>query len=140
MTDGLFEFLKVWFSWIFIGYIFMGTILGFLFGSVCGWLRPDNHIVVWLILWPVKLFNILFSGIMTKLACKKYGHVDKDYDRGYSLNSDTVELYCNRCGKLLKTIPINEADDKTKEGVVAFNEIGNKMFPDGKKIDLRIVK
>ena len=139
MTDVLFESLKTVMPWV-IGYGVIGMVLGMMFGSVCGWLHPDNHIMVWMIAWPVKLFNMLFGMMAARLACKKHGHVDKDYDRGYSMNSNTVDLYCNRCGKLLKTISIDEADDKTKEMAGIFNEVGNKMFPNGKDIDLRIVK
>ncbi len=124
--------------WIFMGYFLIGMILGLLLGSVCGWLHPDNHILVWFLAWPIKLSGMLFSTVSSKIACRKYGHVDKDYSRGYSMNSSTVNLYCNRCGTLLKTISVDEADDKTKEGIDAFNEIGNKMFPKGKNISLLI--
>jgi hypothetical protein len=140
MESILFEFVQYWFSWIFVGYFLIGAILGFMFGSVCGWLHPDNHITIWMFAWPIKLFNMLFSIVSGKIACKKYGHVTENCNMGYSMNSDAVSLYCNRCGKLLKTISVDEADDSDKEGIKAFNEIGNKMFPDGKKIDLRIVK
>ncbi len=140
MEDVINAYLQDGWYLITAGYLLVGVILGAMFGSVCAWLHPDNHIGVWMILWPIKLFRMLFRMVESKIACKKYGHIDKDYDRGYALNSDTISLYCNRCGKLLKTIPVKDADDKTKECIDAFNEVGNKMFPKGKDIDLRITK
>ncbi len=138
MFDIWIDLVRHWFDWVFIGYWVIGSILGFMFGSICSTFHADNHIIVWMIAWPIKLFNLLYSIISGKIACRRYGHIDKDYDRSYSMNSNTIDLYCNRCGKYLKTISIDEADSNTKEWLDAFNEVGNAMFPEGSNIDLRI--
>jgi hypothetical protein len=138
MVDVWLEVVRTWAFWFIVGYGVIGTCLGFMFGSVCGWLHPDNHILVWLIAWPVKLFDMLFSIISGKIACKKYGHITEDCVRAYSMNSNMVEFYCNRCGTLLMTKSLDVIDVKTEDIVEAFNDVGNKMFPEGKDINLLI--
>jgi hypothetical protein len=134
------EAVSDWVLWVYIGYSVVGMALGFLFGSICGWLHPANHIIVWWLAWPIMLFNMLFGTISGKIACKKYGHITEDCVKAYSMNSNIVEFYCNRCGTLLMTKSLDVIDDKTKDIVEAFNDVGNKMFPGGSSIKLKIVK
>jgi hypothetical protein len=125
--------LNNWVFWVVAGYWIIGMILGFLFGSICSTFHADNHIVVWMIAWPIKLFQLLYSTISGKVSCRKYGHLD-EYDYSYMLNSKEVDYYCSRCGKKLGTKLRDEFKDTNYDkAFTTFNEIANKMFPDKDK-------
>jgi len=45
-----------WVYWIFPLYLFVGLVLGFLLGSFCITFGGEsNHILVWILAWPIKL-------------------------------------------------------------------------------------
>ena len=107
-------------------------ICGFLFGSICTTFG-GTHVMVWVLAWPILLPPRIYGFISGLIACKLYGHIDHDYAVWSFWDSKTAELHCNRCGKMLKIVPLEELDSKAREWIDTIDEITKKMFADDKK-------